>query len=326
MNFDGHTNLGIFPTSKSSGRIHEGPVEGMVEHLLTNKIDAHICLYPRDDYMMLEEVARLTPHIRHIGLQVVMGRFKEEPTDVKNFTYDVNDITRSFKYGGLCHGIKLASHRGWWVRDGVVDSGLNYADSRFIGNILKKLPENAMCSFHMQGEPTFSSPPVSQMIAMYAQKFGHLKFIANHCGDYGQAMLSNRPAAYTDPSHGSPFGPPLRHAHSRAVIMSTILYTNDLHNLMAESSIFTPFKAYSLKDCKRWIIGSDYPFQDQPEFYLKERRKFELNGHPVEKIQEMNKSIISWIDNDWKENVKIHEDEYNYRFIPERKKQKVRPE
>ncbi len=325
MNFDGHTNLGIFPTSKTSDRVHESTVDSMVKHLYDNKIDAHICLYPRDGYHLLEEVAKRTPNVKHIGVQVLMGRFKEEATVIEDIVYDVNHPSRSFLNGGLCYGIKIASHRGWWNRDGVVDSGLNYADSRLLAKIFKNLPENAIVSMHMQGEPTFSTPPIPMLLGLYASKYGHLKFIANHCGDYGQAMLSNRPGSYTDESHGQPFGPPFRHAHSRAVISSTVHYANDMHNLLAESSIFTPYKAYALRTCKRFIIGSDFPFLDRPAFYTSERRKFELNGHTPENIDRMNQNVLEWIQNDWKENVRIHEDEYNYRFIPERKKQKVRP-
>ena len=73
MKVDIHTNLSWFPTSKSSDTRVYASVQQMADFLNVNEVTVNFCLYPRDGYHMLEKLAEITPHIKHIGVQVLMG-------------------------------------------------------------------------------------------------------------------------------------------------------------------------------------------------------------------------------------------------------------
>ncbi|NBW58388.1 hypothetical protein EBR43_11570, partial [bacterium] len=111
MKFDVHLNLEQFPTSRSSSTLIYSSVDDLAEFVKRNEIDAAVTLYPRDGYKYMEKFAAKTPGVKHYGVQVLMG-------------IDAGDATDNSKE--YCRGIKIASHRGWWSRDGKIDSGLDY--------------------------------------------------------------------------------------------------------------------------------------------------------------------------------------------------------
>ena len=176
MKVDIHTNLSWFPTSKSSDTRVYASVQQMADFLNVNEVTVNFCLYPRDGYHMLEKLAEITPHIKHIGVQVLMGAEAADATAIESVMLDVNNSIRTFKNGGLCHGIKIASHRGWWNRKGEVDSGFDYGrgDCRQLTKWLRSMPDGAICSMHMQGDPIQNSASIPTTFGMYAYANGRI--------------------------------------------------------------------------------------------------------------------------------------------------------
>lgn len=342
MKIDIHTNLETFPTSQSSDTLIYCSVDDTVRFLIENEIDVNFCLYPRDEYHKLEELANATPNIKHIGVQVLMGKSAEDATRMDKLQLDVCDSSKSFTSGGLCYGIKIASHRGWWKRTKqeyveavdfsgkrtglfqkqIVDatcSGFSYgpSDSRFItgkgGSAqltkwLNQMPENSICSMHMQGDPIQGSSSMPYTVGMFAFKNPHLKFIINHCGDFGQGGLSNKPKNYVtkNKSDGNDnYFPAYRHAHSKGLILSAVQLANDLHNVMLDTSVHTPFKGEMMRDCKRWAVGSDYPFQvkdtsKSSNLFTAQYNKFVKDcGQDV--VEAAQHTAYRWLTADWKE-------------------------
>lgn len=113
MKVDIHTNLEWFPTSKSSNTRIYASIDDTAKFLRLNNITVNFCLYPRDEYHRLQELAAATPEIQHIGVQVLMGPDEHNATNMSTLELDVCNPSRSFTNGGLCYGIKIASHRGW---------------------------------------------------------------------------------------------------------------------------------------------------------------------------------------------------------------------
>lgn len=310
MKIDIHTNLEWFPTSKSSNTKIYASVQQMADYLILNEVDVNFCLYPRDQYHMLEKLAELTPNIEHIGVQVLMGADAEDATNVDNINLDVNNPERSFKNGGMCHGIKIASHRGWWNRKGVIDSGFDYGrgDSRLLTKWLREMPEGSICSMHMQGDPIQNSASIPTTVGMYAYKNPNIKFIINHAGDFGQGGLSNKPKKYkTVTKKGEVnFFPAYRYAHSQGLIATAVAMANTMHNVMIDTSVFTPFKGIAMQSCKSWAIGSDYPFQIKPDndklkskskMFLNEEKKF-INAIGEDAVKKCHKRAYHWLKAD----------------------------
>jgi len=284
MKFDIHLNLEQFPTSRSSSTLIYSSVDDLAEFIKRNEINAAVTLYPRDGYKYMEKLAIKTPGVKHYGVQVLMGIDASDATDIKKLELDATDNSKEY-----CKGIKIASHRGWWSRNGVVDSGLDYGgESGKIHKWLKQLPENSIVSMHMQGDPINNSASIPMTVGMYAYKYPHLKFIMNHMGDYGQGGLSNRPKNYVTITKDGDTNlfPAFRYAHSRALCKAAAEYANIQHNIILDTSVYIPNKSEVLKDCYRWAIGSDYPFGKKEYLFLDEEKKFirDLGEKTVEQM------------------------------------------
>jgi len=312
MKVDIHTNLEWFPTSRSSDTRVYASVQQMADFLTLNEVTVNFCLYPRDGYHMLEKLAEITPNIQHIGVQVLMGTCAEDATAYEKVgdTLDVNNSIRSFKNGGLCHGIKIASHRGWWNRKGEVDSGFDYGkgDGRQLSKWLKAMPDGAICSMHMQGDPIQNSASIPTTVGMYAYKNPNIKFIINHAGDFGQGGLSNKPKRYkTITKKGEEnFFPAYRYAHSQGLIHTAVAMANTMHNVMLDTSVYTPFKGKMMGECRNWAIGSDYPFQikdsneklkSTSKMMLNEEKKF-IKDLGEERVEQCHRDAYHWLTAD----------------------------
>lgn len=272
MKFDIHLNLEQFPTSRSSSTLIYSSVDDLSEFVKRNEISTAVTLYPRDGYKYMEQLAKKTPGVKHYGVQVLMGVDANDATDIKKLKLDATDNSKEY-----CHGIKIASHRGWWNRDGEIDSGLDYgSESSKIHKWLKQLPENYIVSMHMQGDPINNSASIPMTVGMYAYKYPHLKFIMNHMGDYGQGGLSNKPKNYVTKTKDGDTNlfPAFRYAHSRALCKAAVEYANVQHNIILDTSVYIPNKSEMLQNCYRWAIGSDYPFCKKDYLFLDEEKKF----------------------------------------------------
>lgn len=305
MRVDIHTNLDWFPTSKSSQTIINATVSQMANYLLANKIDVNVCLYPRDGYHILEELARVAPNVKHIGLQTLMGVDANDPTNPNELILDVNDPERSAINGiGLSYGIKVASHRGWWKRADKVTSGFCYGkgDRDLLNKWLRSMPKNSICSLHTQGDPIDNSASIPTTIGKYAYKYKHVKFILNHCGDFGQGGFSNKPKKYiTINKQGEvDLFPAYRYAHSMGLIDTAVHMANTLHNVLLDTSVYTPYKGIAMGRCKRWAIGSDYPFQVKEEhkhnstLMLKEEKKF-IKDLGEDRVSQCHNDAYYWL-------------------------------
>lgn len=315
MRIDIHTNLEWFPTSKSSNTKIYASVQQMADFLNINEINVNFCLYPRDQYHMLKKLAEITPHIQHMGVQVLMGADAADATDPKEVTLDVNDPEKSAIIGnGLCHGIKIASHRGWWKKGDEVNSGFCYGNGtggqlyngHQLSKWLKSMPKGSICSMHMQGDPINNSASIPTTVGMYAYKNPNIKFIINHAGDFGQGGLSNKPKKYrTITKDGEVnFFPAYRYAHSQGLIFTAVSMANTMHNVMIDTSVYTPFKGKIMGKCKRWAIGSDYPFQIKSDklkstskMMLNEEKKF-IKDMGEERVKQCHKDAYHWLTAD----------------------------
>lgn len=300
MKFDIHLNLEQFPTSRSSDTKIYSSVDDLAEFIKRNEIGAAVTLYPRDGYHYMEELAKKTPGVIHYGVQVLMGVDASDATDIKKVQLDALDNSKEY-----CKGIKIASHRGWWLRDGVADSGLDYgSESGKIHKWLKQLPENSIVSMHMQGDPINNSASIPMTVGMYAYKYPKLKFIMNHMGDYGQGGLSNKPKNYvTQTKDGPNLFPAFRYAHSRALCKAAVEYANNLHNVIIDTSVYIPNKSEMLKDCFRWAIGSDYPFCKSDNLFINEEKKF-IRDIGEDAVKEAHENAKQFFDSTYTELVK----------------------
>ena len=169
MRFDIHTNIGQFPGSKKGVPVYCS-VDNMVEYLIRNDITHHICLYPYNGYHLLEDLQLKLPDVQHYGLQCVMGVDEDNPTDIKNLQLDILDGNKT-----LCKGVKIASHRGWWLIKNKIQSGIDYgSQSRIIRkHILDVLPDNCIISWHLQGDPICNSgsTPMHSSLHQYGVRF-----------------------------------------------------------------------------------------------------------------------------------------------------------
>lgn len=325
MKVDLHTNLEQFCTSRSSESLIYASIEETAKYLTDNKIDVNFSMYPRDGYWMLEELNKLVPNVKQVGVQVLMGITEEDATDMNLVSLDACDDSKSFTNGGMCYGIKIASHRGWWKRreqdyiphvdvtgkkTGLYEnktteyaaSGFDYGkgDSRQLTKWIRQLPDNSIISMHMQGDPIQNSASMPYTVGMYAYKNPAKKFIINHCGDFGQGGLSNKPKNYTsvNKSGEENYFPAYRHAHHKGLVDMAVSLANDLHNVLLDTSVYTPYKSVALSSCRRWGIGSDYPFQKSNNLFTKENNKF-IKDMGEDKVNEVHENCYRWLTEDW---------------------------
>jgi len=300
LKFDIHLNLEKFPTSKSSSTDIYSSVDDLAEFIKRNGIGAAVTLYPRDGYKFMEQLAQKTPGVIHYGVQVLMGVDANDATDIKKINLDALDNSKVY-----CKGIKMASHRGWWNRDGEIDSGLDYGkESSKIHKWLKQLPDNSIVSMHMQGDPINNSASIPMTVGMYAYKYPRLKFIMNHMGDYGQGGLSNKPKSYvTQTKDGPNLFPAFRYAHSRALCKSAVEFANIQHNIILDTSVYIPNKSEMLQGCYRWAVGSDYPFCKSDNLFINEEKKF-IKDMGEDAVNQAHANAKWFFDNDYKELIK----------------------
>ena len=301
---DIHTNLKVFPTSKKSNKLIEATIDQMVAFEQLNGIDVNLVLYPRGGYDALVALDKANPHCQHIGVQVLMGINEDDAIKMSDVVLDVNDPNKSFTNGGLCHGIKIASHRGWWLRDGKAESGMDYGkgDSAQIHRWIKSMPEGAICSMHMQGDPIANSASNPSMVGSYAHKHYDKKFIINHAGDFGQGGFSNKPKKLNTvmKTRGLCYFPAYRHAHAMGIVDSAVAMANTLHNILLDTSVHYPYKAEAMERCEQWAIGSDYPFtvsdkkKETSKLFISEENKF-IKSVGDEKVIEAHKKTYKWL-------------------------------
>jgi hypothetical protein len=298
--FDIHLNLEQFPTSRNSDTKIYSSVDDLAEFIKRNEVGAAVTLYPRDGYHYMEQLAQKTPDVTHYGVQVLMGVDENDATDIKALELDALDNSKVY-----CKGIKIASHRGWWNRDGKIDSGLDYGkESNKIHKWLKQLPDNSIVSMHMQGDPINNSASVPMTVGMYAYKYPKLKFIMNHMGDYGQGGLSNKPKSYvTQTKDGPNLFPAFRYAHSRALCKAAVEYANVQHNIILDTSVYIPNKSEMLKDCYRWAVGSDYPFCKSDNLFVNEEKKF-IRDMGEDAVNKAHANAKWFFDSDYKQLIK----------------------
>ena len=275
--FDIHVNLGSFPGSKKGKQQRYISPQEMDEYFTSHNITHSLVLYNRDEYELLRELGTITK-TKIYGVQCVMGIDKDNPTDENNLpVWDINTEGRSFKTGGYCYGIKIASNRGWWIRDEKVDSGIDYHNP-IVDSIFSSLPKDSIVSMHTQGS-TVTNPQRNdgpKTMLNYGAKYRELKFIINHCGDYGPALRVSRPGK--EPNfwkyNGESF---LRYINHRARVVESLTYTELGHNLFGDMSCYTYSKGEvaSHNYYTMWTVGSDFPFSENlPLNYSTERENF----------------------------------------------------
>ena len=206
------------------------------------------------------------------------------------------------------------------MRDGEAKSGLDYGrgDSRQISKWLKMMPVNSICSMHMQGDPIQNSASMPYTVGMFAYKHPTLKFIINHAGDFGQGGFSNKPKSYVTVTKKKEikFFPAYRYAHSQGLVSTSVFLANSLHNVLIDTSVHTLFKGKAMKSCKRWAIGSDYPFQIKEnakatsKLFLCEEKKF-VNSLNQEIVDQCHRNAYKWLTADYKDLIKEQEDNWN---------------
>lgn len=266
--FDIHVNLGSFPSSgkgkKDNSQRYISPQE-MNEYFISHNITHALVLYNRDEYDLLKELGDIT-QTKIYGVQCVMGR-EDSPTNIKEpFKLDLG---KPYVYG-----IKMASHRGWWTDGKEKWAGLDYM-SPWIQKLLKTLPKNTLVSVHTQGTSSLDNVARPMFIANMAYKYPYLKWIMNHGGEYGPAMLVARPSSKRlnvlegrRDLH--------RHITHRMSVVSAIEAAEAYHNIFIDSSCWTVSKGYHYKDCSQWCVGSDFPFSENFGVnYTEQRNLFE---------------------------------------------------
>jgi hypothetical protein len=299
--FDIHVNLGSFPGSKRGKKQRFISPKEMDEYFISHGITHSLVLYNRDEYELLRELGSISK-TKIYGVQTVMGPTKENPTDESNLpTLDINIEGRSYTTGGYCYGIKLASNRGWWLRDGEVTSGIDYM-SKTVDSIVSQVPKNSIVSMHTQGsvKPIQSDSPKN--ILHYAFRYPNLKFILNHCGDYGPALQVSRPSTKGDffKSNGSFYKRFISHS---PVVKEGLEYCQHTYNIFGDMSCYTSQKGWIVKDDEytQWAVGSDFPFSENFGIeYTSERNNFQKwtltipDNNAVKFFESNIEELIEW--------------------------------
>lgn len=322
--FDIHVNLGAFPGSRKGKQQRYISPQEMNEYFLTHNITHSLVLYNRDEYNLLKELGDLTK-TKIYGVQCVMGKDRDNPTDENNLpVWDVNIEGRSFKSGGYCYGVKFASARGWWLRNGEVTSGLDYT-TQVVKTILQSLPEEAVVSMHTQGTTKgdpYDSPRVMNFLA---GKNRTLKFIVNHMGDYGPSLRVARPGKEPDfwKYDGESY---LRWTSHRPNVASALWYCEQAFNMFGDMSCFTYDKGFLVSQRKyhMWTVGSDFPFTEKMCSYTQEREQFskwvdDMNDdNAVRFFESSMDELLQW-SHDRNDVIRIENNEYKKQKRDERK-------
>lgn len=274
---DLHVNLRAFPASNRGNQQRDITPEEMAKYFKEHNITHSLVLYNRDDYSELEKLASITS-TKCYGVQCVFGPTEETPTKIDEVPQlDVNIDGRSFLTGGHCYGVKFASERGWWDREGTIIAGLDYHKDRIVKKVLAQLPKNAVASFHTQGTSKPDNTASPMMLAVLAKNFPNVKFIMNHGGDYGPSSTAAKPSSKRI-LDGSGAGNLLRHISHRMIIKSALECAEFTHNVFIDFSCFTVAKGTAVAEggYKQWCVGSDFPFSENfPIHYTNERTNFE---------------------------------------------------
>lgn len=275
--FDMHVNLRAFPASRRGNQQRDITPEEMDKYFIEHEITHALVLYNRDDYFELEKLGKLTK-TKIYGVQCIFGPTEEEPTDVDIIpNLDVNTEGRNWLTGGYCYGVKFASERGWWKRNGIVDSGMDYNKDKVVKKVLALLPKNAIASFHTQGTSKPDNTANAMMLLNFACKNQDVKFIINHGGDYGPSSTAAKPSRGKIESREDKGGF-LRHIAHRMNCISALEAAEFTPNLFIDFSCFTVGKATLVVDggYTQWAAGSDFPFSENfPINYSIERKNFE---------------------------------------------------
>ena len=85
-----------------------------------------------------------------------------------------------------------------------------------------------------------------------------------------------------------------------------------MHNVLIDTSVYTPYKGSVMGQCKRWAIGSDYPFQvkehnkHDSQLMLKEEKKF-IKDLGEERVAQCHNDAYYWLTTDVEQLMKENE-------------------
>ena len=291
--FDIHTNLGLFPGSESGGKDHVCTKEELAAHCSKYQLTHAMVLYPWNDYQILEDCQKLT-NTKLYGIQCMFFNEKIE----FGHQPELSEVEiHSDK--PLWAGVKFHSHRGWYNIDGTIQNGIDYADTRMMSKVLKRLPDGAIVSTHLQGTASPYNTSRALSIGNLACKFPMLKFLINHAGDYG--VTNAKPSYMKDYKTGVYTGymdTLLSYCQSRAAFHASVEFANHFHNVYLDASNFVKQKGEILSGTKKWCIGTDIPFGN-PSIYSfdNEYKKF-ASVMPEQQVIDAIHNTLDWFEKD----------------------------
>jgi hypothetical protein len=312
MKFDIHTNLGLFPGSDSHGKDHYCSKEELADHCNKFQLTHAMVLYPWNNYQILEDCQKLTS-TRLYGIQCMffneLIEFGHQP--------ELSEVEiHSDK--PLWVGVKFHSHRGWFNIDGKIQNGIDYADTRLMGKVLKRLPEGAIVSTHLQGTASPYNTSRALSIGNLACKFPMLKFLINHAGDYGPRAFVGRPSVIIGKDGKA--STLLSHLKHREAIVSCVEVAKVMHNVFLDGSNFTVDKASILKETNKWCVGTDIPFAD-PKYYdfdLEEKDWIKFSGE--DKVKKGYEEAVHFFEADMRTLLEEHQKAYGFSYIDQDEK------
>lgn len=293
---DIHTNLGYVPDTKrkASQELYIPPIR-LAEFLKKFEITHTVVLYW--DYRELEELQKMVPDITLYGVKWVL--------DVERSTYESMDCDLPLNYG-----IKMHSHRCYKMRDGEKIYGLDYSDKSLLAKTLDILPDNKLVYMHTQGSASLQSMASPRSIYSLSLEYPNLKFIMGHMGAFGKGSMKPIPKyfkavtrkkitkdqRYYSNLHKS-------YVFHSMLVRDAVFIANNTDNIYLDTSIGYPIKNEVLRGCKKWGIGSDYPFthvkvddweNHSYDYQLRLFQKFTS----VEEAEESHQNTIDFIEKD----------------------------
>ena len=318
VRFDIHTNIGLFPGSEGHGKEHYCSAEELADHCNKFNLSHAAVLYPWDDYDILEKCQGMTD-TRLYGLQCMF--FNKKP-DFGNWP-ELGEV-EIHSDRPLWAGVKFHSHRGYYNIDKSFQNGLDYANTRVMGKVLKRLPEGAIVSTHLQGTASPYNTSRGLSIGNLACKFPMLKFLMNHAGDYGPRAFTGRPSVIIGKDGKA--STLLSHLKHRESIISCIEISKIMHNVFLDGSNFTFDKADLLKDTNRWCVGTDIPFAD-PKYYnmdLEEKDWIKCCGE--EAVKRGYEEAVHFFEADMRTLLEEQQKIYGFSYIDQEEKDKAKAE